>query len=156
MPLMSSGGSGAPSTGEGKPAWQVPSGWQEVPAGQFLVAKFSVAGTGNNQAAINVSMSQGDGGGLAANVNRWRRQLGLDPLSGADLNQSVIAVDTQSGKASVVDLTGKDPRSGQDVRLVGAIVPLGERTWFYKLMGNEQVVASQKDAFSTFVKTVKY
>jgi hypothetical protein len=157
MPLMSAGASsGAPSSGEGKPAWQVPAGWQEVAAGQFLVAKFMVSGSGDAQAAINVSMSQGDGGGLAGNVNRWRGQLGLGPLAGAELNQSVSAVDTAGGKASVVELDGKDARTGQSARLIGAIVPLGDRTWFYKLMGNAKVVDTQKEAFLAFVKSVKY
>jgi len=45
---------------------------------------------------------------------------------------------------------------GRNAKLVGAIVPLGDRTWFYKLMGNEQVVESQKEVFSKFVKSVKY
>jgi len=157
MPLMSA--ATAPQASgptEGKPSWQVPSGWQEAPAGQFLVAKYMVSGGGAGQAAVNISMSQGDGGGLAANVNRWRGQLGLPPLSGADLNQSVSAVDTQGGKASFVEMTGTDARTGQNSRLVGAIVPLGGRTWFYKLMGNAQTVEAQKEAFTAFVKTAKY
>jgi len=157
MPLMSAGASpAAAGSSEGKPSWQVPAGWQEVQAGQFLVAKFMVGGSGNGQAAVNVSMSQGDGGGLAGNVNRWRGQLGLSPLAGAELNKSVTEVDTAGGKASVVELDGKDARTGQSARLVGAVVPLGDRTWFYKLMGNAPVVDGQKDAFLTFVKTAKY
>ena len=156
MPLMSAGTSSVGSAGgDSKPAWQVPAGWQEVSAGGFLVAKFMVGPT-DSQAAINVSMSQGDGGGLAGNVNRWRGQLGLSPLSGAELNQSVTALDTSNGKASLVQLDGKDARTGQDAKLIGAIVPLGDRTWFYKLMGSGKVVESQKDAFLNFVKTVKY
>jgi hypothetical protein len=157
MPLMSAGAnaSGGGSS-EGKPSWQVPTGWHEVEAGQFLVAKFTMTDSGNGQAAVNVSMSLGDGGGLAGNVNRWRGQLSLGPLAGAELNQSVSDVDTTGGKASIVDLNGKDARTGQVARLIGAIVPVGDRTWFYKLMGNGQVVESQKDAFMSFVKTVKY
>jgi len=157
MPLMSAAaGSTAPGSGEGRPSWQVPNGWQDAGGGQFLVAKFIVPGPGNSQAAVNVSMLQGDGGGLAANVNRWRNQLGLAPLEGADLNQSLTAVDTQGGKASFVELNGTDARTGQSSRLVGAIVPLGDRTWFYKLMGNAQAVEGQKAAFTDFVKTAKY
>jgi hypothetical protein len=157
MPLMSAGAAAASSpSAEGKPQWQVPAGWQEVAAGQFLVAKFMVSGPGNAQAAVNVSMSGGEGGGLAGNVNRWRNQLGLSPLAGADLNQSVTSIDTDEGKASMVDFSGKDARTGQNSRLVGAIVPQGGRTWFYKLMGNDKVVETQKDAFTKFVRTAKY
>jgi hypothetical protein len=157
MPMMSAGSAPAASgSGEGKPDWHVPAGWQETAGGQFLVAKFLVPGEDNSQASVNVSMSAGDGGGLAPNVNRWRGQLGLSPLSGADLNQAVTGIDTAGGQASVVDFTGKDPRSGQDARMVAAIVPQGGRTWFYKLMGNAQLVEKQKDAFTKFVQTVKY
>ena len=120
------------------------------------MAKFMVSGPDNAQAAVNVSMSQGDGGGLAGNVNRWRGQLGLNPLAGGDLTQAISEVDTPAGKASVVDFSGKDARTGQSARLIGAIVPQGNRTWFYKLMGSEQVVESQKSAFTKFVQMAKY
>jgi hypothetical protein len=157
MPLMSAGAvSGSSGGSEGRPQWQVPAGWQEVSAGQFLVAKFMISGSDNAQAAVNVSMSGGEGGGLEGNVNRWRNQLGLPSLTGADLNGSVTAVDTTDGKASIVEFSGKDARTGQDARLVGAIVPQGGRTWFYKLMGNQQIVKSQKAAFTKFVQTAKY
>jgi len=153
MPLMSAGAGSTSS--EGKPEWQVPPGWQEVAAGQFLVAKFMVPGSGGAQAAVNVSMSPGDGGGLSGNINRWRGQLGLAPLADAELNASLSSIDTAGGKASLVELSGKDARTGQNSRLVGAILPQGGRTWFYKLMGNEQVVESQKTAFTKFVQTAK-
>ncbi len=62
-----------------KPTWTVPSGWQEGQLAQFLVAKYVIAGA-DGTAAVNVSSLAGDGGGLLANVNRWRGQLGLPPL----------------------------------------------------------------------------
>jgi hypothetical protein len=154
---MSATATAAPSgSSEGKPQWQVPAGWQETAAGQFLIAKFMVSGPDGAQAGVNVSMSPGDGGGLAGNVNRWRGQLGLGMLAGAELDQSTTSVDTSGGAASFVDFSGKDARTGQSARLVGAVVPQGGRTWFYKLMGNEQVVEKQKDAFTKFVQTAKY
>jgi hypothetical protein len=157
MPLMSAGApSGTSGSAEGKPQWQVPAGWQEVAAGQFLVAKFMVTGPDRAQAAVNVSMSGGDGGGFAGNVNRWRGQLGLSPLAGEELNKTLSAFDTSDGKASLVDFNGTDARTGQSARLVAAIVRQGGRTWFYKLMGNQKVVENQKDAFTKFVQTAKY
>ncbi|MFZ0826328.1 MAG: hypothetical protein WAO02_02800 [Verrucomicrobiia bacterium] len=146
----------APISSEGKPNWQVPSGWQEVSAGQFLVAKFTLTGDGGATAAVNVSSSPGEGGGLSGNVNRWRGQLGLDKLSDDDVTKLVTIIDVAGGKASLVDLSGTDARTGQPVRLVGVIVPQSGQTWFYKLMGNATVVASQKDAFTQFVQGVKY
>jgi hypothetical protein len=146
----------APISSEGKPNWQVPAGWQEVAGGQFLVAKFTVTGEGGAAAAVNVSNSPGEGGGLAANVNRWRGQLGLATLSADDLNKSVTTVASTSGVASLVDMSGTDARTGQPTRLVGIVVPQSGQTWFYKLMGDAKVVESQKAAFTKFVQGVKY
>jgi hypothetical protein len=146
----------SPISSEGKPNWQVPAGWQEVSGGQFLVAKFNITGAEGATATVNVSSSSGEGGGLAGNINRWRGQLGLGPLSDDDVNKLVTTIDVQGGRASFVELSGTDARTGQPTRLVGVIVPQSGQTWFYKLMGNAKVVESQKDAFTKFVQTVKY
>lgn len=144
----------APTDNADKPKWQTPAGWTEVSGGQFLVAKFTIAGA--TPTSVNVSMSGGEGGGVAMNVNRWRGQLGLPQATEAELGKLVTQVDTGGSKAMFVDMTGTDPRTGQKVRLVGAIVPQANRTWFYKLMGNEQVVDQQKDAFVKFVQGAQY
>jgi hypothetical protein len=153
--MAAPGGTAAPSSG-GKPNWQVPTGWQEVAGGQFLVAKFVVSGAGNAQAAVNVSMSSGDGGGLVSNVNRWRGQLGLGQLTESEITKSVTEVDTAGGKAMLIEMTGTDARTGQKARLVGAMVPQPGQTWFYKLMGSEPLVEREKAAFTVFVKSAKY
>jgi len=145
-----------PISSEGKPNWQAPAGWQEVSGGQFLVAKFTVAGTGGATAAVNVSRSVGDGGGLAGNVNRWRAQLGLAPLDPLKSSPDIASLDVAGGKASLVDISGTDARTGQPARLVGVIVSQSGQTWFYKLMGDPKVVESQKAAFTQFVQGVKY
>lgn len=141
---------------EGKPSWEVPANWKEAPAGQFLVAKFMVTGAENAQAAINVSMSAGAGGGLAGNINRWRGQLGMGELTETEIGKLVSPLETPAGKALVVDMSGTDARSGQKARLIGAVLSRDGVTWFYKLMGDEQVVESQKTIFSNFVRSAKY
>jgi hypothetical protein len=147
----------AASSGQLKPAWAVPSGWKEIPGGQFLVAKFLVTGAANAQAGVNVSMSSNDGGGMLANVNRWRTtQLGLGPVTEADLPKEIQTIDLPGGKASLVDLTGQDARSGQQTRLLAVVIPRSGETWFYKLMGNPEVVQQEKDAFMKFVQSAKY
>ena len=153
--LLSAQAPPADNGAQGKPVWQVPAGWQEVAAGQFLVAKFLVTGPDNAKANINISASPGDGGGLLGNVNRWRGQLRLGPLTETDINKLVSQVDTAGGKAMFIDMTGTDA-NGQKARLLGAIAPESNQTWFYKLMGNEQVVERENDAFSKFVQTAKY
>ena len=154
IPGMNAAGTPTADAGD-KPTWTVPAGWQPGELAQFLVARFVIAGSGDASAAVNVSQLAGDGGGLAANVNRWRKQLGQSPLTDADI-ASLPTIDATGVKAVLADFTGTDARSGKSARLVGVVLPLGGQSWFYKLMGDADVVGAQKDAFVKFVQSAKY
>ena len=147
---------GPAAAGRDRPDWAVPAGWQEAPAGQFLFAKFVIAGEGSAQAAVNISTSAGEGGGLVGNVNRWRAQLGLSEQLPDDILKAVTTVEAPGGKVMFVEMAGMDAKSGQAARLIGAVVPQSDRTWFYKLMGDGKIVEAQKAAFMRFVQSVKY
>jgi hypothetical protein len=140
---------------DSKPTWTIPAGWQEGQLAQFLVAKYVITGANGTAAAVNVSSLAGDGGGLLPNVNRWRAQLGLAPVTEADL-ANLPTIDASGGKATMIEFSGTDARTGKPARLVGLVLPLGGQTWFYKLMGDENIVAQQKDALIQFVQSAKY
>jgi hypothetical protein len=140
----------------GKPQWQVPAGWAEAPGGQFLVAKFNIPGEGGQQAAVNVSMSAGDGGGWVGNVNRWLRQVGLGELPEADIVKQTVAIDVEGGKASIMEMSGTDPRTNQKTKVIGVMVPRPGQAWFYKLMGSDQLVDREKASFLKFVQSAQY
>jgi hypothetical protein len=155
IPGMDSAAQPAPAAdAAGKPAWTVPADWQEGQLAQFLVAKF-IIGSGDATAAVNVSQLDGDGGGLLPNINRWRGQLGQPPVADADI-ATLPTIDATGTKATLVDISDTDARSGKPARLIGVIVPFGGQTWFYKLMGDPDIVAQQKDAFTKFVQSAKY
>jgi hypothetical protein len=145
-----------PRDNAGKPIWVVPAGWQEAPAGQMLVAKFVVPGASGARAELNVSQLGGLGGGVLPNVNRWRNQLGLPPLAESDLDTQLQSLDLGGSKAMLVDMSGTETKTGQKARLLAAIVPQTGQTWFYRLMGNEQVIEHEKETFVKFVQTAKY
>jgi hypothetical protein len=142
---------GINSKSNGKSIWTIPPDWKQIDPGAMLFAKFLIS-SGDGNADVNVSSLAGEGGGLVANVNRWRGQLGLSPI--VDILMS--SFDVAGSKAQVVDFTGTDSKTGKPARLVGAVVPQNGQTWFYKLMGNEQIVAQQKDAFIKFIQSAKY
>jgi hypothetical protein len=155
-------GSHAPATVEGKspesgkPQWQIPAGWAEAPGGQFLVAKFNIPGEGSQQASVNVSMSAGDGGGWVGNVNRWRRQVGLGELPEADIAKQTVTIDVEGGKATVVEMSGTDPRTTQKTKVIGVMVPRSGQAWFFKLMGSDQLADREKASFLKFVQSAQY
>lgn len=136
--------------------WTVPSDWQSVPPSQFLLAEFSISSSSGAKAEVNVAEMGGEGGGLLANVNRWRGQISLAGLAENDLSQLAQPVDVPGGKATLVDFAGVDAKTGAPTRLVGVIVSQNDQTWFYKLMGAEPVVAQQKDAFKKFIQSANY
>lgn len=145
-----------PKPRTGGPTWAVPTGWKEIDGGQFLFAKFVIAGGAGAQATVNVSVSAGDGGGLLPNVNRWRGQLGHGSWSDADLKKHTQEIDVAGGKATYLELSGTDSSSEKPATTLGAQVVRDGQTWYYKLMGEPALVAAQKESFVSFVKGVKY
>ena len=119
--------------------------FDEHAAGRSIIVQNSSVITANTATA-------GDGGGLAPNVNRWRGQLGLSPVD----EVSTVTFAVPGGQAQLVDISGASVQTGKAAALIGVVVTLSDRTWFYKLMGDPALVAAGKDAFTQFVKGVKY
>ncbi|MGA2244774.1 MAG: hypothetical protein ABSH48_07245 [Verrucomicrobiota bacterium] len=151
-PALPGMGAAAPAD---KPTWTVPAGWKEGELMQFLVARYVIQGNGDASAAVNVSQLDGNGGGLLPNLNRWRSQLGQPAMSDDDLAK-LPSIDASGTKAVLVDFTGTDARAGKAARLIGMVLPLNGQTWFYKLMGDPDVVGQQKDAFINFAQSAQY
>jgi hypothetical protein len=147
---------GPRNSAQEKPEWIVPPGWKEQPPSQMLLAKFVITGSDGTTADVNISALGGDGGGLLENINRWRRQLSLAPVPEAELEKLVSSLDVPGGKAILIDMNGTDAKTGGPARLIGAIVPREDKTWFYKLMGNENLAEREKQAFIKFCQSVKY
>ena len=137
------------------PAWTIPTDWKEGEAPQFVLVKFNIQGAGDATAAATVSQLNGDGGGLLANVNRWRSQLGQPPITEDDAAK-LPTIDADGVPAAVADFAGTDARAGKPARVVGVVLPRNGRTWFYKLMGDPDLVSAQRDAFIRFVQSAKY
>ena len=93
-------------------------------------------------------------GGFGEDVNRWRVQTELPEVADLSLNGLTENVDTLGGTGLMVDFDGTGSKAGK--RLVAVIVPHGANTWFYKLIGDRALVATQKDGFVNFVKNVHY
>lgn len=146
------GGGGAAE----KPAWNVPTGWQEQPASSMRAGSFLV--TGENGAAADVSVIKlgTDSGGLLGNVNRWRTQVGLEPVDEAGLAKLITSQKVNGAEVTFVELAGRSVESGDPARLLAAIAPRPGGTWYYKMLGNDQLVAQQKDAFVKFVESARY
>jgi hypothetical protein len=136
-----------PPTADAGPKWKVPPQWTALPAGQMQLAKFAMPQRGNAKAEVAVSVFSSDTGGTLRNVNRWRGQIGLGPVTEAELAQQVTKLDPANPQAVLVDL------KNNDLQLIAAIIPRGGQWFFYKLTGDAAAVAPERDAFVAFVKS---
>ena len=134
------------------PQWTTPSNWQEKTPGMMVVKSYSVAGADGKAATVAISSLGGTGGGMLMNVNRWRGQIGLAPITDAELEKATTTLELTGGKATVLDI--KNDSTGK--RMITVSVPQGEQTWFYKLLGDDAVVGAEKEAFFKMVKTARY
>jgi len=151
------GAAAAPSGSPGdQPNWAVPANWTEKPPGPMLLKSFAATDSSGKAATVTISSFPGDVGGTFANVNRWRGQMGLPPVEQDKLDSVTHPLDTSGGKATMVDFTGTDSKTGQPGRLVAVALPHGGSTWFYKLFGDASAVEQQKETFVKFVQTVQY
>jgi hypothetical protein len=132
------------------PQWTVPADWKQGKTSSIRRGSFLVSGADNQSADISVTAFPGDVGGMVANINRWRGQIGLDPVSEDEAKKLATTVDCNGISATVVDFTGTTQR------MVVATISQGGNSWFIKMTGDPAVVAGQKDAFLKFVQSVKF
>ena len=132
--------------------WTAPANWQSKPATTMRKATYTIAGDGA-EADLSITAFPGDVGGELANVNRWRGQVGLGDLTAAQLAGATQHFDANGLHLTVVDYPGQGAAAAQ--RLLGAIVPVGSETWFFKLLGPAALVGREREAFMEFLKSIR-
>lgn len=140
------------------PQWTVPAGWQEGNPAPMRRATFVMKDAEGQTAEIVVSTFPGDVGGLLANVNRWRGQIGLGPL-GADEVASITAdVDIDGTKVTVVDFETDTAPAGKahPQGMIVVTLPHEGNSWFFKMTGDAPLVGAQKEELLQFVKSMKF
>lgn len=147
------------SDAAGLPQWTVPAGWKREGDRPMRLATFSIPGESGGRAAdLSISTLGGAGGGLLSNINRWRGQLGLASWADADLKTEAKSVEIGGIQATLVDFAGEKSPQGEErkTRILGAVVPRGGQTWFFKLTGDDAVVARERENFMGFVKSIHF
>jgi hypothetical protein len=150
-PMMAGGGPRRP--GKLPLTYTVPAGWEDTGArssfGITVAASFAIR-DGDQKAQVQVT-PLGHVGGLLANVNRWREQVGLPSISQAQLDQNPPKKVKMAGAdAPYYDFTGPARR----MLLVTA--ENGQRTWYFKMIGSAELVGKNKSKFESFLQSVKF
>ena len=142
-------------------AWDVPESWQAVPGSAMRMANFTFGESAEGQCYF--TMLRG-GGGLLLNLNRWRAQMGLDPVDEAALaglpDKRFLF---SNGKFIELDGAFKPMGASEalaDYKMLGLIMPemdMGEIkvAFFVKMTGPKDLVESQRENFNAFCASLR-
>jgi hypothetical protein len=138
--------------------WTTPDGWTEKPPGQMRLIDMRF---GPDEAGeCYVSAMPGPAGGLAANLNRWRTQMGQSPLSEDEI-EKLPRQPFLGAEAYSITIDGDFKGVGAETaktgyRLIGLIHPASEVTLFVKMTGPKDLVEKNTAAFEAFCGSVKF
>ncbi len=137
----------------GNPEWTVPEDWEELPPTSMRKGNFRVT-EGAASAEISVTVFPGDVGGLEANVNRWRRQVGMGPVGPDGIAEVTRTIKVDGEEATVVDLIRAEAPNAPAI--LGVVIPRGDRTWFVKASGPSSVLEVQRDNIEAFADSFSF
>lgn len=152
MPGGSGAGPSAPSV-----RYTTPPGWSELPTSQFRDANFRVGGDTSSECYL--STLAGEGGGLAANVNRWRTQMSLTALSAEEI-AALPRVEWLGKQAVSVDFTGtwtgmSGDHNAAGWRLVGYLLVEPVQSRFLKMTGPSEVIERELENFRSLAASFR-
>lgn len=132
------------------PEWTAPASWSPLAASPMRKGGWKT-GAGEGAAEVSVTAFPGDVGGLRANVDRWRGQVGLPVTeSEAKLAEQVSPFRVSGTEGRKVSLANGGKA------LVAILASHGGATWFFKITGSERAVADSSADFEAFVSSVKF
>lgn len=155
-PAAGGGASGGQADGP-KLIYDTPAGWVEKAGSAMRDINFTIGE--NGEAECYVARLPGAGGGLLANVNRWRSQMGASPLT----EEEVAALPRKplfGQQASFVTVDGSyTPGMGktdvfENYRLLGLIIASDAGAVFVKMTGPKDLVVKNEAAFDQFTQSI--
>jgi hypothetical protein len=140
------------------PEWTVPKDWAVGSGSAMRRATFVVKGSDGQSAEVVVSSFPGDVGGLVANINRWRGQIGLGPIAPDEVSGMTSDLMVNGVKATVVDFKADSAPADKapPARMIVVTIPHEGNSWFFKITGAAPLVEAQKATFLQFVQSVKF
>tara|TARA_B100000989_G_scaffold294784_1_gene274531 strand:- start:892 stop:1575 length:684 start_codon:yes stop_codon:yes gene_type:complete len=133
--------------GAGGITYTVPEGWEDLPASGIRKANIKVSDE-NGTAELTVLVFPGDVGGRLANINRWRRQVGLDDATLEDLPTFTEDYSISQHPGLYVRLEG----GAQSI--LGGLLPFHGNTWFFKFIGSSGTVMGNESKMKAFLDSL--
>tara|TARA_B100001250_G_C19574376_1_gene689063 strand:- start:187 stop:723 length:537 start_codon:yes stop_codon:yes gene_type:complete len=132
--------------------WLAPSNWITKTKSSMRAASYSVSSS-KGEGDVSVMYLNGDGGGIAANVNRWREQLSLPILSELEIESNAEVLISQIGKYYVYEIVNVN---NKEASFLCSIIPADNFTIFIKLNAHAEALDELKQEFIYFSSSFEY
>lgn len=146
-----------PSSSGPELVYDTPEGWTLQPSSMMRVVTFRFGE--NSEGECYLARLPGSGGGLLANVNRWRGQMGAEPITQDEVEalptkplfgQQAIHVTVDGSFSPGMGSTDKF----EGYRLVGLILSSDAGAAFVKMTGPKDLVEANIAAFDKFTSSL--
>jgi len=136
--------------------WSAPSSWLAQAESQFRIINYRA----DKNTECYVTVLPGGGGGIVPNLNRWRGQMGLDPI-GEDGLSGLGLKPLLGAEAYSVSLDGTFQGMGADeaeggYRMLGLIQEFGGLMVSVKMIGPVAEVEAGSEEFYTFCESIRF
>lgn len=141
--------------------YTVPQGWEERPPQEFRQVNLRLAppepGAPQPHVECYLTRLPNSAAGVLMNVNRWRKQMGQDPVDDATVSGYPTAP-LLGASAVVVDLQGDytDGHGGHaGYTLLGWILPWGRDALFVKAVGPSAEIDAERARIGEFLQSLR-
>ena len=176
LPTAAASGTGGPHAAAAEPAqagpadadasgvaftFDLPDGWttgkQVVSRGGITIryrAALDVV-DGDQKAEITVSDFPGIPTFLLGNINRWRGQIGLGPVSQPQLDQQLQEFQVGEIPGQYIEMASP-PDAARPETILAVIAAREGTSWFFKLKGDTELAERERERFQSFARSARF
>ena len=130
--------------------WDLPRNWVPSSGHSMRLASFDVPFS-NGVGDLSIVSLSGSSGGLLANVNRWRGQVDLNPISESDILTISTVGESKMGAFRIFRMIND---SNTQNAIIAAVLPTGEKTFFIKLTASKDGIIELQTVFEKFCSSI--
>ena len=138
--------------------WTAPNHWIQKAPTDFRLASFDISTNNGSIIDLSITTFPGDAGGIEQNVNRWRRQINLQPQSIDIILNNTHKTSSMLGEYFIFELHNENTTQ----TIMAAIIPYLDdtqsvlETIFIKMNGTNNDLQELKYEFELFCKSLHW
>ena len=133
-------------------SWDLPSTWVPSKGHSMRLASFDIPFS-NGVGDLSIVSLGGESGGLLANVNRWRKQINLVPITENEILSLSTKGESKIGPYRVFKMINE---SNINKAILAAVLPTTGKTFYIKLTASITGVAELDLVFQKFCSSIGF